>query len=448
MQGLVLDIITRLAAGVDKPFEKHARIFVGPICSILADAKINVRAPAITCLSAIHDACGLDSMLAPIAAGLEIANPVQRAELATWLGTKLSEQRPTLDLGLLIGPTLLCLEDKTSDVRKAAQTVLPHIVANVGYQAVVDRTASLKPASRSSLMPVLEAAKQASSAVAPSGQSRRTTSKVDDVMQERISKTTAADVIAHLPKSTAPPSRILSATTRNIKTLSSQLDKQPARLPLKPVTTPSKSAPYSSGIETRVGKNGIVMSGNGDDTSDFRTRRSIDSTDVFTTSNTGGKLVRSARETGPLKWNVQGSARPDQIEYLYQQMYPVTDEHVLSLLFSKDHNGETDHLAGLAAVSKAIPVNVEDANSHVARNAGDLQTIIANADLILKYISLRLADNHTSITLRCLEVAEGLVTAFQQDGSQLSDYEAGILLPALIAKVSLVSAYLSASVPQ
>lgn len=441
VQGLALDVVARIAAGMNKPFEKHARLFIGPICPILADAKANVRAPALAAFSAIFDNCGLDCMLSGLAAGLEAANPIQRKELATWLGEKLQEGSTTADLASLAAPAIACLEDRSAEVRKAAQALLPFIIASAGYTQVMDQASGLKPASRSTVIPMIEAAKGAA-ASAPSGPTRSAALpaavRVDSRPSSAASSnppTSASSAAFAAPKA---PIRGVSAVTRTLKpatagsiassrsiTPNSAVGDQPimpspakASLARKPPSARQSLLPGAQLLAHAQGGTAAAASS---------------SEPPIRSSDLKAKLARAAREIGPLKWIIEGSARADQVDFLHQQMMPHFSAELMSLLFSRDHLNERDFSAGLSILEECT--TLAGAEKFGVPQENMKACVQANADMILKYLTIRLADTATSMTIKCLEVTEALFAMMLDDGYQLADYEAGAFLPSLIGKV-------------
>ncbi|KAG8798707.1 Microtubule-associated protein, microtubule dynamics during spindle orientation, partial [Serendipita sp. 398] len=170
VQALALDIIARIATGMNKPFEKYTRIFAVPVATVLADQKAPIRTSAMATLTAMATACeSIDSLVHGLAAALEVQNPMQRSTLLGWLVDWFKDHPPTTanSLSDFAAPTILCLDDRSAEVRKAAQGLLPYLIQNIGYDAVVKETNPLKPASRSAILPMLQALKPSGSTSAP-----------------------------------------------------------------------------------------------------------------------------------------------------------------------------------------------------------------------------------------------------------------------------------------
>ena len=96
VQSLALDIVARIATGMGKPFEKHCRLFVQPVCTVLSDQKAPTRTAALATLSAIANACeSIDPLVPGIASALEPPTPLQKGTLLHWLVDWFKEHEPS-----------------------------------------------------------------------------------------------------------------------------------------------------------------------------------------------------------------------------------------------------------------------------------------------------------------------------------------------------------------
>ncbi|KAJ7658829.1 hypothetical protein DFH06DRAFT_1407392 [Mycena polygramma] len=110
VQNLALDIVARIATGMGKPFEKHSRLLVLPVATILSDQKAPIHAAAIQILTAIAAACeGLDSMVQGLHTALETSNPLQKGALMHWIADWFGEHElaSSLDLSSWT-PAIVC----------------------------------------------------------------------------------------------------------------------------------------------------------------------------------------------------------------------------------------------------------------------------------------------------------------------------------------------------
>ncbi|KAF9584426.1 Microtubule-associated protein, microtubule dynamics during spindle orientation [Lunasporangiospora selenospora] len=165
LQVLTMEICASLANAMGKPFEKYARILCAGVASCLTDQKDSVRNASIAALDAFATQSGLDALVSPLAVSLVTNSPTLRKDLLVWLTTFCTgakEKDVTLpDLGPLAPPSLQCLQDRSAEVRKAGQAFLPILISNVGYDTVVSRCNELKGPAKSTVMPIIEAAKPA-----------------------------------------------------------------------------------------------------------------------------------------------------------------------------------------------------------------------------------------------------------------------------------------------
>lgn len=398
VQGLALDVVARIATGMGKPFDKHARIFAGPVAGVLADQKTNIRAAGVATLTAMADAAGLDSLISGFDKPLEAQNPILRKELLAWLETRFEDEDvvATLDLTHIAGAIISCLEDRNADVRKSATALLPIVIACAGYSFVMDQTSKLKPASRSTVVPLIEAARGSGPPSAASKAPAPTASKPSAAGARPTAK-----VLRAAPPAFAPPidDELPSRPTSTRPLSSFSKGKAPA---------PRAPPPSSSTPSTREAP--------------------------FKTSDPHPKQIRASKETGSLKWIVEGNPRPDQVEALLQQMTPNTSADLVALLFSMDHNAERDFAAALTLIDDC-------ANKPGTADAYDLSAeemrarLVANVDVIFKYITLRIGLPSTTITVKCLDVVEHLIPVLDEQQHKLSDYETTALLISLISKV-------------
>lgn len=400
VQGLALDIVARLATGMGKPFERQSKILAGPIAAVLADQKANIRLAGVTTLSAIAENCGLDSIVPYLDKPLEAQNPILRKELLTWLETQFDKPEiiTGVDLTPIAGPVIACLEDRNVDVRKAATALLPMIISSAGYNVVLAQLASLKPASRNTVLPLLEAARGSGSAPPPPK-----TAPIATIAARAGLKPLRRPEPAAAP--TPAPEEVPRAISRPRPSLTSAKPKSTAssaRSTPVPQVSSAKEPPFKS-------------------------------------ADGQPKLIRQSKDVGSAKWLIDGNPRPEQIEQLYNQMAPHTSPELLAQLFSKDHNAEKDFVAGLILLDEcAKEPNYAETQYELASEELAAR-MVANVDLMFKYVTVRLVLSSTVITVKCLDLIDHLIPVMHAERHRLSDYEVNALLVSLIAKVRTFS---------
>jgi cytoskeleton-associated protein 5 len=114
-------------------------------------------------------------------------------------------------------------------------------------------------------------------------------------------------------------------------------------------------------------------------------------------------------------WSFKTAPRPEHAQHLQQQARPYLGEALHAKMFSRDFRKHREALQELTAAVEDHPAATQQ-----------------NADLLLKWASLRLFDANTSTQAKTLAFVEHLFRALDARDYQLTDYEAGVILPALL----------------
>lgn len=460
IQVIALDIVARLANGMGAPFGQNlSRTFAGPVTQVLSDQKANIRAAGVTTLTAMADAAGIDGLVGSFDKPLEGNSPVQRKELLAWLEGRLQDQDAAndADLGALAPGLLACLEDRQSEVRKSATAILPVVISRSGYGVVMDALAKLKPASRSTALPIVESARSAAASLAsaaPAAPAAAAPSRPASSAAGRAGAQPAARAPAARPPSAtgaaAPPTASgAPAAASNVPPRLGLGTSRPAAKPLRTLGA-GASAPLDEAAAApaaartaqprpRQSISGLRSAANSRPMSSASNVSSAASTREapFRSSDPNQKLLRHKKETGAMKWAVDGTPRQDQIDWLAGQMAAQVSPALHTQLFSADHSAERDYLAALTVIDDCA------SNPAVASEACDLpeqelrDRLVANFDLIIKYLTLRLASTSTTITVKCLDLIDHIIPVLSQAEYRASDYEALPLLVSLVNKVRL-----------
>ena len=147
------------------------------------------------------------------------------------------------------------------------------------------------------------------------------------------------------------------------------------------------------------------------------------------------KALREKREGKAANWiAADGAPRPELVEVLRQQCDGQLSRGITDSMFSKSHSSEKDFYAALTLLSDFISSPTFAEEQYGLSPEETIERIIANSDLIFKYVSIRLTDNNTSLSLKCLDILEHLVALLSTQQYHMSDYEAVCILPCLTAK--------------
>ncbi|KAK0530495.1 hypothetical protein OC842_003911 [Tilletia horrida] len=441
---LSLDIIAKIATGMNKGFEPHARGFAAPVVQVLADAKAPIRAAATATLTAMAEQVGVAPLISGMASVLDskAANPMLKQDLFTWLGEWFNTHPPEkVDLAPLAQAAVLCLDDKLAAVRKASQSVLPFIISSAGYKVVMAQTSQLKAASRNSVVPMIDAAKAQAAPSAPAA------------APAPVAKPTKTAASAALPRATTPiASRAASpGPTASPRTSIARpgMLKAPGSLTGRTLAKPTGGIPRAGSVSASSDAPSAVPT--------FKSRlggglkrptsMAPPAASAPAPQASGSKAppflsadpkFKAAREKsfgrGPNWISAEGTPRPELVSTLAQQCDHHCDPSFMAMLFSKDHNNDRDFMAALSLLFDYI------SNPAFAEEEYDMSThetvgrIVANSDLIFKYIAIRITDNNTSISLKCLDVLGSLIELLQTEQYHMSDYEANCLLPCIISR--------------
>lgn len=425
---LALGIISKIATGMGQAFDKHTRLLAAPVASVCADQKATTRAVALTTLSAMTDAIGgLDTMYAGLGSALDSPNPALRASVLAWLADRLVADPPTntSDLSPMAGPVISCLEDRNGDVRKSAGAVLPYVVASAGFDFVMDQTSRLKPASKATIVPLIQNARTSASTSAPSAPApaaapaktiASTSSAATKAVASRAGPSSPAPTkLAMKPSGIAPPGRSLAmkalSNAPTIRPPSAMSDEaRPSGIPRPKAagsSRPQSTQPAAGPSDSRILP--------------------------FITSDPAPRSARLKRDA--TRWILEVSPKPEISEYLHTQMENHVSPEMLQLLYSKDHRAEEDYMAGLALMAEFYD------SPEVSKSFGladeELQAVqLANVDLAVKYAALKLLSNNTQLANRCLEVIGNVISTLMRLNERFSDIEAKLFGPALVFKVS------------
>lgn len=377
LQIMAVEITGSLATAMGKPFDKYAKIFTGPVIAVLSDNKANVRAAGVTALENIRKTCSMESMAPAFGSSLANESPALRKEFLTWFSTAVKEEPDAakFDFTGMITPLFACLQDRNADVRKAAQACLPELVAVVGYDVVVGKTSELKAAQRQTVMPLVEATRGSAPASSPA-------TAIKSPNDEHV-------------RATGTPSRMKTLTRKKIGGIPT---------PRSQVAGQSATAAAAASEDSAV---------------------------PILTSDPRAKQVRAKKE---IRWQFD-APRPDILEGLKALFEANMSPELTAMLFSNSQYAERDRLNGLNILNECLS-SPDVCSSKYNIDYSDMKKrLVANADLILKYLTIRFFDTNTSMLIKCLDLTQNLVAIMDEEAYNLTEYEAVSFLPFLINKI-------------
>ncbi len=419
---LALDIVARIATGMGKPFEKHNRFFVHPLCTVLSDQKAPIRNAALQTLNSIAAACqGFEAMVPGIHTGLETTNPVQKGTLLNWLNEWFQEHPPTtsLDLSTWAASVVSSLDDRNVDVRKGAVGLLPTLITCCGFDYVMQQANSLKPASRTSAVPIIQAARQNAPVAAPSSGPPSKSSKP--------TKAAPVAVATPSPPPESPPPSASGPSRPGSKMLGVRRKLPQGSRP----ESRSESIPDPTATTSRIAKAPMGLKRPGAPSSSLAKPMASEETasssyPLFGT-NAEGRKTRCGKDSQ--KWvNESGPTRKDLAEALQNQMEPHASKELVARLFSHDHNAVNDHIAGITTLCDLYN-SAQSGDDRVER------ICLAMFDLPLKYASIKSHEPQPNLISKCLELVETVLAFLRATNHQLTDNEATCFIPTMIYKV-------------
>jgi cytoskeleton-associated protein 5 len=443
------EIIGLLTKGMGKPIEKYIRPLLPLMISNLNDTKAPVRAGVTNNLDLIAEECSLGLISTPAGTALEAEAPTLRKDLLKWLQERIVKANHNLsasDVDPIILPTLNCLLDRNADVRKAAQATAGELIATVGYDKIRNKCSNVKNNGAKTVTPIIEglrshdkgkgatAASSGSSGLVPpstgGGSSggtslSRSSSRASNNNNDRAmspgptASSSSSSGIAHpsSPKGLARPSNIKS------------------KLAMKRKIAPPGAGGSGISSSSNSARSGIPGPGSSASASASSNNANDAGGDApILTTDTRPKDVRADKDRGPAKWSFE-TPRKECIQLLSDQMQPHFSSSIHSLCFSNSHNKDRDWLNAISTLDDCLVADVE-ANFGITSDEMN-QRFIANLDLVLKYLSIRLYDNGTTMQLRCMDLIEHTFSMLDEAGYRMTEYEANVFLPHFITKVCL-----------
>lgn len=136
------------------------------------------------------------------------------------------------------------------------------------------------------------------------------------------------------------------------------------------------------------------------------------------------------------RWVLEaGPSRKDLTDALNVQFEAHASRELIAMLFSHDHNAINDHIAGLAVIGDAYSCGASG-EDFAGLGPEDLQSVLlANLDLPLKYISLKIHEPQPNLGNKCLDVMETIINFLTSMSYVLPETEAICFVPTMIYKV-------------
>jgi len=446
-----LNVLSALINAMGSPITRHASKLLPPLLAALADSKSFVREAARSVFLQWFSLSGVQSTLKYLPKAME-QNATGRLEILEALATRLQlgpnralDGVNRFDLSELITPVLNACLDKSADVRAANEKVMEHVVANVGFDRVMEETKGMKKASILAITPTIEKFRYAKETAAAREQSSSSSSSAsnltvpidshDDVRPQtapanstkRLAARKSVMSAANTPRGETSSASSGGASSAGASATSSISDEKKAsvmrarsRQSTIPLKRPATAAPASSTPSVAsVSESGAdAAAGTDSTTADASSAPSSSSSSALLK-----KFDHNAKRNRVLKDSkrVRGVYRDmsaDEIEELDQQLYTVISDELYAAMQSKEFQ---KHLLALDLIDRELSTNAD--------------AVLSISDLIFKWCSWRMTDANTSLLAKMLPTLHNMLTTFDtKSGYKLTDGEAANILPTLIEK--------------
>ena len=151
---LTLNIFEQLIPAVGSNIDRNLK-FVPGILRCLGDSKKQISSSALNCLQILCKEVPFSKISDDVAAALDTTS---KTVLLNFLAEDIFtiDSVENKDLEGLIVPTLICLQDRSSDVRKAGNTVISLLINRFGYEEILNYTKKLRPGMQTTVIASLE----------------------------------------------------------------------------------------------------------------------------------------------------------------------------------------------------------------------------------------------------------------------------------------------------
>lgn len=404
---IALAICQTLATAMGPGLKQHVGAIGGGLISNLGDSKPAIRLQAATALSAWVEQTGLVVFVEAqlFSDHLKLENPMLRTELLGWLAEKLPAcKKLPAELQECIPYLFACMEDRNADVRKKAQDALLPFMIHTGYEAMLRHAGKLKPASKDPVVKALEVARQnlpqkPAKTAAPSqpvvkggggGSKVKAPVKTADYNNEDD-----MDDGGSRPSSSAGSKTSVAGGTKG----------------------GAKSNGGGTGATAAGNKKGGSGAGNSGAPGKKKGQEEEDLSPPLKVSNGKEQRIKDEKNLKVFKWNFP-TPRPEFIEQLRQQMEPTFNRTLMDQLFHADFKFHIKAMDTLIKVCESDP-----------------DALVANLDLLLKWVTLRFFDTNTTVLMKALEFLQVTFAVLAARDYYLQEIEAFSFVPYLVNKV-------------
>ena len=300
-----LEICGALAESLGSVFEKNLKVILPSVLETLSDNKVQVRQAALKALDRFLLVAPIGTFFSSIGSALIPDSPNTRKELLTWTADVLTrpQKGPLNKEELLecVGSIVGCLQDRSVEVRKAAQAMVSSMLEHLSAESIKKECSNQQPKLLSSIVPLLEAARK-------------------NTNTTLVAASVPVNLNLNLAPQSAPRSPQRTMSVRQTRPIT----------PIKP------SASLQNFNEESV-------------------KNPMDEFPLLS-SDISGKSARAEKDKGSARWSFD-SPRKDIVDFLREQMLGNVSYATLSKLFSDDFR---DHISAMNRFEEFIHLASDD----------------------------------------------------------------------------------------
>uniref|UniRef100_A0A914ZKU7 TOG domain-containing protein n=3 Tax=Parascaris univalens TaxID=6257 RepID=A0A914ZKU7_PARUN len=389
--------LTAFASGLRKKFAPHAAVVTPVIFEKFKEKKPVLRDPLIDCIDAVAASTTLETMAEDIQIALEKPNPNIKIQTNLFLYRVFKKH------------------NAQTMPKKVLKAFAPIIVKHTG-----DSDPEVRDASYAALGAAMKAVGEKACMVLISdiAEDKMKMSKIKDFCEKAIQEA-GPDVVSVMVQSMHKSNQPNSKTANGSADATSDAPLRPpapgvgskttGKPPVKKVTPEEEEEDSEKQHAKGSGKEAAALK------ESEEPPRAKD--EMFITNKEKAVRLRDEKNLKLLKWNFDVPTS-EHVEQLRTLLSGVTQANVFAMMFNKDFKM---HLKAIDVMQTVLSDNSE--------------SILANCDLILKWISLRFFETNPTVLLKVLDLALAIFTAIRDKSEPFSDAEMNAFLPYLIMKM-------------
>ncbi|MFH4974191.1 hypothetical protein AB6A40_000900 [Gnathostoma spinigerum] len=384
--------LTAIASGLRKKFAPHVALVTPVIFEKFKEKKPLLRDPLIDCIDAVAASTSLEAMCDDIQVAVDKPNPNIKIQTNLFLYRafkRLNAQTMSKKVLKSLAPLLVKhTGDPDPEVRDAAYAALGAAMKAVGEKACLVLISDI-------------------------AEDKTKMSKIKEFCEKAIQEA-GPDVVSAMVQS------IHKSNPKGAKADEGENeDDEPLKPPAPGVgskTNGRKTAKKKINEEEELEEESETKESPKEKTSEGKGAPIKPKDEILRNTSEKAQRLRDERNLKLLKWNFD-QPTSEHVEQLRTLLGSVANTIVLGLLFNKDFK---QHIKAIDVIQSLV---VDSPDS-----------VLANSDLLLKWISLRFFETNPTVLLRVLELTLSIFNLILEHSEPFSDMELASFVPYLILK--------------